>query len=55
MTRAHWPGVLVTVAIVRLPANGGHIPLEGIKAGMAKPAGLPSILPAALVGQNGQP
>ena len=41
-------GVLAAVAIVRLPGRGGHIPYEGIKAGMPKPADLPGILLAAL-------
>ena len=41
-------GVLATIAIVRLPGNGGHVPYEGIKAGTAKPAELPGILLAAL-------
>ena len=41
-------GVLAAVAIVRLPGRSGHLPYEGIKAGTAKPAELPGILPAAL-------
>ena len=41
-------GVLAAVAIVRLPGRGGHIPYEGIKAGMPKPTDLPGILLAAL-------
>ena len=41
-------GVLAAVAIVRLPGRGGHIPYEGIKAGMPEPADLPGILLAAL-------
>ena len=41
-------GLLTAVAILRLPGRGGHIPYEGIKAGIAQPADLPGILLAAL-------
>ena len=41
-------GLLVAVAVVRLPGNGGHIPAEGLKAGGTEPKALPGVLLAAL-------
>jgi H+/Cl- antiporter ClcA len=43
-------GVLVAVAITRLPGNGGHIPAKGLATGGAtKPIQLPGVLLAGLV------
>jgi H+/Cl- antiporter ClcA len=41
-------GLIVAFAIVRLPGNGGHVPVEGLKAGGAEPNVLPGIALAAL-------
>ena len=43
-------GVLVAVAIVRLPGEGGHVPAEGLKTGVTQPIELPSVLLAAVAG-----
>ncbi|MGE5617465.1 MAG: chloride channel protein, partial [Candidatus Woesearchaeota archaeon] len=44
-------GVLVALAITRLPGNGGHIPALGLVAGKsATPIELPGVLLAGLVG-----
>ncbi len=43
-------GVLVALAITRLPGNGGHIPAKGLATGGAtKPIELPGVLLAGLV------
>ena len=41
-------GVIVAVAIMRLPGFGGHIPAMGLAASPARPIDLPSVLLAAL-------
>jgi H+/Cl- antiporter ClcA len=43
-------GVIVALAITRLPGNGGHIPAEGLKTGggPAQPIDLPGVLLAGL-------
>ena len=41
-------GLLVAVAVLRLPGGGGHIPYEGLKSGTTLPVALPGILLAAL-------
>src|SRR4051795_12091044 len=42
-------GVLVAAAIVKLPGQGGHVPVHGLSAtGPANPAELPGIVLAAL-------
>jgi H+/Cl- antiporter ClcA len=43
-------GVLTTIAIMRLPGRGGHVPADGLKAGgpPIQPIELPGILLAAL-------
>lgn len=42
-------GLIVALAITRLPGNGGHIPAEGLKTGgPAGPSALPGIILAAL-------
>jgi H+/Cl- antiporter ClcA len=43
-------GLLVALAIVRLPGNGGHVPAEGLKVGgtPTEPIELPGIVLAAL-------
>jgi hypothetical protein len=44
-------GVIVALAISRLPGNGGHIPAMGLAAGKATvPAELPGVLLAGLAG-----
>ncbi|HEY3944058.1 MAG TPA: chloride channel protein [Solirubrobacteraceae bacterium] len=44
-------GVIVAVAITRLPGNGGHIPAKGLSGGKpATPVELPGVLLAATVG-----
>lgn len=42
-------GLLTAVAIVRLPGRGGHVPVDGLKAGGAptRPVDLPGVLLAA--------
>jgi H+/Cl- antiporter ClcA len=52
---AWWPipmvalgGVLVALAITRLPGTGGHEPSEGFKAGQTQPVALPGVVAAAL-------
>jgi H+/Cl- antiporter ClcA len=41
-------GLLVALAIVRLPGNGGHIPAHGLSAGQTEPSALPGVVLAAL-------
>jgi H+/Cl- antiporter ClcA len=41
-------GVIVAFAIVRLPGRGGHVPAEGLSAGLIQPVELPGVLLAAL-------
>jgi H+/Cl- antiporter ClcA len=41
-------GLLVAVAIVRLPGGGGHIPADGLKTSSTDAADLPGVLLAAL-------
>src|SRR4051812_15397945 len=42
-------GVIVAIAITRLPGGGGHVPVHGFSAGgPAQPADLPGILLAAI-------
>jgi H+/Cl- antiporter ClcA len=41
-------GVVVAFAIVRLPGRGGHVPAEGLSAGLIQPVELPGVLLAAL-------
>jgi H+/Cl- antiporter ClcA len=44
-------GVLVALAITRLPGNGGHIPARGLAAGgMTPPRELPGVVLAGLIG-----
>ncbi len=43
-------GVLIAVAIVRLPGEGGHVPAEGLKTGVTQPIELPGVLLAAVAG-----
>jgi H+/Cl- antiporter ClcA len=43
-------GVLVAFAITRLPGNGGHIPANGLSAGVTQPVELPGVLLAGLAG-----
>jgi H+/Cl- antiporter ClcA len=43
-------GALVAVAIVRLPGEAGHVPAEGLKAGVTQPIELPGVLLAAVAG-----
>jgi H+/Cl- antiporter ClcA len=43
-------GVLVAVAIVRLPGEGGHVPANGLSAGVTQPVELPGVLLAAVAG-----
>lgn len=44
-------GVIVAVAITRLPGNGGHIPARGLSGGKpTTPVELPGVLAAGLVG-----
>lgn len=56
-TPVWWPvpilaiaGVLVALAITRLPGNGGHIPANGLSAGVTQPVELPGVLLAGLAG-----
>lgn len=56
-TPTWWPlpalavaGVIVAVAIRRLPGNGGHVPAEGLNAGVTPPIDLPGVLLAAVAG-----
>jgi H+/Cl- antiporter ClcA len=42
--------VLVAVAIVRLPGEGGHVPAEGLKTGITEPVELPGVMLAAVAG-----
>jgi len=42
--------VLIAVAIVRLPGEGGHVPAEGLKTGVTQPIELPGVLLAAVAG-----
>jgi chloride channel protein, CIC family len=41
-------GALTAVAIKRLPGNGGHVPAEGLNAGLIQPRELPGVLLAAI-------
>ena len=41
-------GLLVALAIVRLPGTGGHVPARGLNAGMTEPRELPGVVFAAL-------
>jgi H+/Cl- antiporter ClcA len=41
-------GIVVAVAIVYLPGNGGHVPAEGLNAGSTDPIALPGVILAAL-------
>jgi H+/Cl- antiporter ClcA len=41
-------GLLVAVAVVFLPGNGGHIPAEGLKTGSSEPNIVPGVVLAAL-------
>ena len=43
-------GIVIALAIVRLPGNGGHVPAEGLKVGGAptEPIELPGVVLAAL-------
>ena len=41
-------GLAVGVAYVRLPGRGGHVPAEGLNAGIPRPVELPGILLAAI-------
>ena len=41
-------GILVALAIERLPGRGGHIPAEGLSAGLIGPNELPGVILAAL-------
>ena len=41
-------GIVVGFAIDRLPGRGGHLPVEGFKAGRTDPVDLPGILLAAI-------
>lgn len=41
-------GVIVAVAIMRLPGFGGHIPAMGLSAGAARPVEIPGVIIAAL-------
>jgi H+/Cl- antiporter ClcA len=41
-------GLIVALAIVRLPGSGGHNPAEGLKTGATAPLELPGVLLAAL-------
>ena len=43
-------GVLTAFAVVRLPGHGGHVPVDGLKAGgpQTRPIDLPGVLLAAL-------
>jgi H+/Cl- antiporter ClcA len=41
-------GLLTALAVLRLPGGGGHVPFEGIKAGVSQPIALPGILLAGL-------
>jgi len=41
-------GLIVAVAIKRLPGNGGHVPAEGLNAGITAPIMLPGVLLAAV-------
>ena len=41
-------GVLTAVAVLRLPGHGGHVPYEGIGAGVTRPVDVPGILLAGL-------
>ena len=45
-------GVLVALAITRLPGNGGHIPAYGLQAGAGtpRPIDVPGVVLAALIG-----
>lgn len=43
-------GVLVAVAVSRLPGHGGHVPIAGLSAEPVPPSHLPGILLAALGG-----
>jgi len=40
-------GLVVAVAVERLPGRGGHVPVEGLKVGSTQPIDLPGILLAA--------
>jgi H+/Cl- antiporter ClcA len=42
--------VPIAVAIVRLPGEGGHVPAEGLKAGVTEPVELPGVMLAAVAG-----
>ena len=41
-------GVVVAFAVSRLPGRGGHLPANGLNAGMTQPADLPGVMLAAL-------
>lgn len=41
-------GVVAAFAIERLPGNGGHVPANGLNAGMTQPIELPGVMLAAL-------
>jgi H+/Cl- antiporter ClcA len=43
-------GLVVAVAIVRLPGEGGHVPANGLNAGVTQPVELPGVLLAAVAG-----
>jgi H+/Cl- antiporter ClcA len=41
-------GVIVAFAIDRLPGSGGHVPSNGLSAGMTQPIALPGVMLAAI-------
>src|SRR3954454_7568420 len=41
-------GVLVALAISRLPGTGGHVPAYGLNAGPTQPVELPGVIVAAV-------
>ena len=43
-------GLVVAIAIVRLPGRGGHIPADGLNAGPTQPIDLPGVILAAVAG-----
>src|SRR5512133_1041049 len=43
-------GVLVAVAVARLPGRGGHIPANGLSPAPTQPVELPGVLFAGLAG-----
>lgn len=43
-------GLVVAFAIARLPGRGGHLPADGLSAGLTAPVDLPGVLLAAFAG-----